>query len=121
MPTDPLFDFDKSTLNDAGKKELDKWIEEAKNLDFESVTLIGYTDQQGSDAYNQKLSLARAKAVQDYFKSHGFPDKPITVEGRGSRDPIVPLSSCSGKSGVALNECLAPNRRVEVKFVAAKK
>ena len=72
-----------------------------------------YTDQLGSEALNSKLSLDRATAVRDYLKAHGFPDKPISVQGLGSQDPQVSLSSCPS-SGQAQINCLAPNRRVVV-------
>jgi outer membrane protein OmpA-like peptidoglycan-associated protein len=91
---DVLFDFDKSTLNDSGKQTLDALIEQAKQQRFESLTITGFTDPLGSDAYNNKLSLDRAAAVRDYLQSHGFPNKPITVQGKGATELKKSLTDC---------------------------
>jgi outer membrane protein OmpA-like peptidoglycan-associated protein len=115
---DVLFDFDKATLNDAGKKTLDDLIAESNTRDFESLALTGYTDPLGSVAHNDKLSLDRANAVRDYLTGHGFPAKPITTEGRGSKDLIKTLADCpSEPSQIA---CLAPDRRVVFTFEKVK-
>lgn len=120
LPADPLFRFGESTLTAEGKSRLDALVHDATTRDFESVHLVGYTDPLGSAAGNAKLSLNRAQAVKDYLVANGFPDKPITVEGRGAQDLKVPMSSCP-YSGQALQDCLAPNRRVEVIVQGLKK
>lgn len=38
-----------------------------------AVRLVGHTDERGSDDYNDRLSLARAKAVARYLEADGFP------------------------------------------------
>jgi outer membrane protein OmpA-like peptidoglycan-associated protein len=114
VPSDLLFDFDQSTIKDEGKQALDQIIEQAKQKDFESLTLTGYADPLGNDAHNQQLSLQRAEAARDYLKAHGFPNRPIDVEGKGSQNPVKPLSECP--AGPSQISCLAPNRRVEFQF-----
>lgn len=115
---DVLFDFGKATLDATGKKVLDDLIVEAKTRSFESLTLTGYTDPLGDAALNDKLSLDRAKAVRDYLTSHGFPSKPITVVGKGSKDLIKTETDCpSGPKQIA---CLAPDRRVVFTFEKVK-
>jgi outer membrane protein OmpA-like peptidoglycan-associated protein len=113
LPADPLFNFGESTLTAEGRMRLDALVSDAKNRDFDAVRLVGYTDPIGNAASNRTLSLRRAQAVKDYLVANGFPDKPITVEGRGAEDLKVPLASCP-YSGQAQRDCLAPNRRVEV-------
>jgi outer membrane protein OmpA-like peptidoglycan-associated protein len=113
LSADVLFDFGRSSLTAAGKAQLDEVIASAKSQVFDAVKLTGYTDPLGSEALNASLSLARAQAVKDYLQAHGFPAKPITVEGRGAQDLIVPLSACPA-SGDAQIKCLAPNRRVVI-------
>lgn len=120
LPADPLFRFGDSTLTAEGKSRLDALIRDATTRDFASVRLVGYTDPLGSAAGNATLSLNRAQAVKDYLVANGFPDKPITVEGRGAQDLKVPMSSCP-YNGQALQDCLAPNRRVEVIVQGLKK
>ena len=113
LRTDALFDFGSSQLSGNGQAVFDRLIDSAKAQSFASATVTGYTDQLGSEALNNKLSLDRATAVRAYLQSHGFPDKPINVQGLGSQDPQVSLSSCPS-SGQAQIDCLAPNRRVVV-------
>lgn len=119
LPADVLFEFGESTLTSQGKQQLDQLIASANGQAFESATLIGYTDPLGSAALNEQLSLARAQSVRAYLQANGFPDKPITVEGRGSQDLLVPLSACPA-SGDAQKSCLAPNRRVVVVLQGVK-
>ncbi len=70
------------------------------------VTVAGYTDAIGTDAYNQKLSERRAKIVYDYLTSHGIDasrlEGPI---GHGKNDPIGDNATDAGR---------AQNRRTEL-------
>lgn len=70
------------------------------------VTVAGYTDSIGSDAYNMSLSERRAKIVYDYLTSHGIDasrlDGPI---GHGKNDPIGDNATDAGR---------AQNRRTEL-------
>jgi outer membrane protein OmpA-like peptidoglycan-associated protein len=117
LPADVLFDFGQSTLTVQGKQQLDQLIASAKGKTFDSVNLIGYTDPLGSATLNDQLSLARANAVKAYLQANGFPDKPITTEGRGSQDAIKQLADCPA-SGDAQITCLAPDRRVVINFIS---
>ena len=65
----------------------------------------GYTDNIGSDEYNQKLSEQRADSVRDYLVSQSVPDSNITAQGYGKTHPIADNSTNSGR---------AQNRRVEL-------
>jgi outer membrane protein OmpA-like peptidoglycan-associated protein len=114
LASDVLFAFDSATLTPAGKGRLDRLLEDAREQDFDSLEITGYTDQLGSSAHNATLSLARAKAVSSYLKSKGF-TKPINVAGRGSADPLVSLATCPAERQAQIN-CLAPNRRVSIKW-----
>jgi len=70
------------------------------------VTVAGYTDSKGTDAYNQKLSERRAKIVYDYLTSHGIDasrlEGPI---GHGASGPIGDNATDAGR---------AQNRRTEL-------
>lgn len=117
LPSDVLFEFGSSSLNDGGRRMLDDVLSRVRGRDFDSLALIGHTDHLGSDAINNPLSVARATAVRDYLTSHGLPNRSITVEGRGSREPVVQPSACTPPpSGQTQQQCLAPNRRVALVF-----
>lgn len=122
LDSDVLFAFGKSDLTADGKAKLDKLIADAKAAKdkgetYSSVNVIGHTDQLGSPAINDPLSLARAKSVKDYLVSKGFPTSQYTIEGKGSREPVVSMSACQGKTDAALKDCLAPNRRVVIELI----
>ena len=68
----------------------------------------GHTDSTGSNAFNAKLSTARANAVKEYLISKGFPAENLTSEGYGPTKPVDSNKTASGR---------AMNRRVEIKLV----
>jgi peptidoglycan-binding protein ArfA len=70
-----------------------------------AVTVIGYTDNQGSDAVNLKLSDTRAKAVAAALVSNGVLASKMTARGAGSANPIADNNTEEGR---------AKNRRVEI-------
>lgn len=115
LSADALFAFGKSSiegLSPKGHEELDALVAKlsaAKRVN--AVQLVGYTDRIGAEAYNLKLSQARAQSVADYLTGHGIPGEVISVDGRGEADPVAECPKLHGKK---LHACLAPNRRVEV-------
>lgn len=111
LSTDTLFEFGKSKLLPAGIEALDQLIAAAKQQNIKSADIVGYTDQIGDEASNLTLSQQRAQAVRDYLSSHGFPNVPMNVVGKGEADPKVSETACAGQDKVS---CLAPNRRVVV-------
>lgn len=70
-----------------------------------AVTVTGYTDNQGSDAVNLKLSDTRAKAVAAALVSNGVLASKMTARGAGAANPIADNSTEDGR---------AKNRRVEI-------
>jgi outer membrane protein OmpA-like peptidoglycan-associated protein len=73
-----------------------------------TITIIGHTDSTGSDAINNPLSINRAAATRDYLVSRGVAASRISIDGRGSREPVADNGTPSGR---------AQNRRVEI-FIA---
>jgi OmpA-OmpF porin, OOP family len=117
MDADTLFGFDKAELTVDGKARLDDMLKglTAADLQSQKIRITGHTDIIGDDAYNRRLSEKRAAAVQEYLVSSGVVPAFIETTGVGSTQPVV---SCEGKRGVALIDCLAPNRRAEIGFSA---
>ncbi len=83
------FDFDKVDLRPASKLELQL----LENLLRENPKLIievaGHTDDIGTDAYNQRLSERRAKAVVNYLVGRGIERSRLRAKGYGKRIPIA--------------------------------
>jgi len=70
-------------------------------------------NRTGNAAYNQALSEKRVATVRDELVRLGVEPVRISTSARGDGTPVV---DCSGRglSGAALQECLLPNRRVDV-------
>lgn len=81
------FDFDKSTLKPEARTILKRNIQVLKDNPNSKVRIAGYTSASGTDAYNQKLSERRAKAVEDYLIGEGIAPERLTRIGYGESDP----------------------------------
>lgn len=53
------------------------------------ITVIGHTDSVSDDAYNDALSLERARAMRNLLIAEGISADHLTVAGRGKREPLV--------------------------------
>ncbi|MDL5385766.1 OmpA family protein [Aeromonas hydrophila] len=117
LNSDVLFAFGKDSLKPEGVAALNglyQQIVEFQPKDGNAV-VVGYTDRIGSDAYNQKLSEARARTVANFLVSKGMAASKVAVEGRGEANPVTG-TKCNGvKAKAQLISCLAPDRRVEVR------
>ena len=106
------FDFDKSTLRPDAVAILNEAIEILKRYPDLRVEVAGHTDSKGTDAYNQKLSERRAKAVYDYLTSNGIDaGRLVGPVGYGESRPIAPNTNEDGSDNP---EGRARNRRTEL-------
>lgn len=108
---DAFFDFDKSVLKPAGKTKLEDLVGKVKAINLEVVIAVGHTDSKGTDAYNQKLSVARAEAVKAFLVSQGLDKSRVYTEGKGESQPAADNKTKEGQ---------ARNRRVEVEVVGTR-
>ena len=108
---DAFFDFGKSVLKPEGKAKLDDLVSKVKNISLEVVIAVGHTDAVGTDAYNQKLSVARSEAVKAYLVSKGIDKNRIYTEGKGETSPVADNKTKEGR---------AKNRRVEIEVVGTR-
>nr|WP_305043262.1 OmpA family protein [Geoalkalibacter sp.] len=93
-----LFDFDRDTIDARNQGIVEQIAARIRALPQAAVEIVGHTDNIGSDAYNQKLSERRAKAVYDLLlaAAGGDPDKRIQYRGAGAQDP--PYDNLSSES-----------------------
>lgn len=100
------FDFDKSELNESGKVELQKLLDDLAQQDFNKITIKGHTDGRGSEDYNLKLSELLAKYVGELIQKE-LSNKQFQID-------------CLAKGGSELisheltEKAHAKNRRVEI-------
>lgn len=107
VSAEALFDHDKSILKPEGKAALQELGDaiKAKGARVVDIDVIGHTDSDGTEEYNQALSERRAQSVSDYLVSEGVDSNIIDVSGQGELNPVA---SNATKEGRALN------RRVDV-------
>ena len=109
LAADVLFAVDKSALTSRAGAVI---AEAAKQLNANAkggtVTVIGYTDSDGSNSYNQALSVKRAQAVAAALRKQVTAPVTLKTSGRGESNPVASNKSDKGK---------ALNRRVSVTFV----
>lgn len=112
LPADALFDFDRATLTPVAAAELAKAADLIRRSPPGPIAIVGHTDGKGEDAYNLRLSEARARTVADWFGGQvGVRQRRFDVSGKGEAAPIAPNTTSEGEDDPAGR---ARNRRVEV-------
>lgn len=100
-----FFDWNLSNITAEAATTLDSMAANFAACGNARVTISGYTDRSGSDAYNQGLSERRAEAVRQYLGGRSVPGGAMTTRGFGESSPRVPTAD-----GVREVQ----NRRVEI-------
>ena len=117
LSSDVLFDFDKAELKPEADGELQKAADIIRQKGKGLILITGYTDSKGTDAYNKRLSLARAQAVKNWFEAQGL-HQNYQTEGLGAANPVAPNTNDDGSDNP---EGRAKNRRVEIIVNKTKK
>lgn len=99
------FDFDKYTLNDAGKDAV-KTTSEAIKTVKEPIRIEGHADARGSDEYNYALGLKRATEVK----------QRLIAEGSMNTFQVVSYGESAPACTESTEDCFAKNRRVHFKI-----
>ncbi len=108
IPSDISFASGRYDLSSSLTPILDRFATTLNQNPVTRIRIIGHTDNVGSDAINNPLSVNRAAATRDYLVGRGVASNRIAIDGRGSHEPIADNGSAAGR---------AKNRRVEI-FVA---
>lgn len=95
----------KDELTTESRAELDKVFAELKRRPLPDIVVIGHTDTVGNDAFNDRLSLARAQKTRDMMVGMGIASERVEAAGRGRRELLVPTAE---------NTAEPRNRRVEI-------
>jgi outer membrane protein OmpA-like peptidoglycan-associated protein len=104
-----LFDTDRSALKAAAQSNLQKLAVSLQNNPETNITIVGHTDNTGTDAHNMELSIQRADAVKSFIAADNVASSRLQTTGKGESEPIADNTTAAGR---------AQNRRVEIVIVA---
>ena len=107
-----LFGYDRADLGTSAQANLDKLVNVLNKYPDTNIQIIGHTDSNGSDEYNQGLSERRANAVVSYLRTHNITGGRLSAKGLGEADPIAANDTEDNRS---------LNRRVEFVITANEK
>ncbi|MEK7342730.1 MAG: OmpA family protein [Pseudomonadota bacterium] len=107
MPSGITFAYDRADVQPQFQPTLNDVASVLAQYPKTYVDVLGHTDSDGTDAYNQTLSERRAQAVASYLVSRGVQSARIATRGYGETQPIASNATEEGK---------ASNRRVEIKI-----
>jgi OOP family OmpA-OmpF porin len=98
------FDYNKAIIKPESMGTLNMIMQVMKDNPEIKFEVGGYTDSDGADAYNLKLSQQRAESVRDQLIKMGIDGSRLMAKGYGETRPIGDNNTHDGK---------ANNRRVE--------
>ena len=110
IPNDISFDSGRHDIKPKLRPILDQFAQGLAQQAGTDVRIIGHTDNVGSEASNNLLSVNRAQSARDYLVSRGVSASRVAIDGRGEREPIADNSTEAGR---------ARNRRIEI-FLAER-
>jgi outer membrane protein OmpA-like peptidoglycan-associated protein len=102
------FEPAESILKEEFKNYLKKIIQVVNGHTDLRLKVIGHTDWDGSDSYNEKLSLKRAETIIHFLESNGLERDRIEYEFKGEKKPVESNETLEGKKR---------NRRVDFQFI----
>jgi outer membrane protein OmpA-like peptidoglycan-associated protein len=111
MPGNITFAFNDASLQPQFYPVLDEVARTLTEYNQTVVEVAGHTDNVGSDAYNQELSVRRANSVASYLQGRGVLQQRLITVGAGESRPVASNDNETGR---------AQNRRVEITLVPVR-
>ena len=99
------FESGNSNINKKSKSILNSIVDILKKTPNFKLDIKGYTDTDGDENMNLRLSDSRAKIVKKYLTKRGISDKRLFTKGYGEQNPIADNNT---------EESNAKNRSVEL-------
>ncbi len=100
-----LFGSDVESLNRQSTDIVERIGKALLGVGIDHVRIDGHTDASGKEAYNQQLSVRRAKSVATVLTAVGMPEQNIQLQGLGSSQPVASNDTAAGRT---------ENRRVSI-------
>ena len=105
IPNDISFDTGSAAIKPQLRAVLDPFANSLRGDPTARLMIVGHTDNTGSEAINNPLSVERANSVRDYLTARGVAGARVDTAGRGEREPVADNTTEAGR---------AKNRRVEI-------
>jgi outer membrane protein OmpA-like peptidoglycan-associated protein len=105
MTGQTAFETNSTDIKPGFYSTMDKLADVVVRYGKTTLTVMGHTDNVGSDNFNQDLSLRRAHSVAHYFESKKVDAVRMAISGKGETQPVASNASESGRQ---------QNRRVEI-------
>jgi outer membrane protein OmpA-like peptidoglycan-associated protein len=102
---DVLFDFGQATLKPGGMQTVNQLGDFLNEYPERHILIEGFTDNIGSEAFNEALSTRRAENVKNALMTKGVRSDRIRIKGYGIQYPVANNATEEGRR---------QNRRVEV-------
>jgi outer membrane protein OmpA-like peptidoglycan-associated protein len=105
MTSQTAFDTDSSSIKPGFHTTMNKLSDVVVRYGKTTLTVVGHTDNVGSDVYNQRLSERRALSVAQYLESQRVDPLRLATAGKGEAQPVASNAAEAGRQA---------NRRVEI-------
>ena len=105
MTNQTAFETNSTDIKPGFHSTMDKLADVVVRYNKTALTVVGHTDNVGSDSYNQKLSEQRALSVARYLEGKRVHSMRLATSGKGESQPLASNNSESGRQA---------NRRVEI-------
>lgn len=99
------FAFASNVIPDSAAKDVADLVQFMNDNPASKISIIGHTDDIGTDERNQPRSEARAKALGDKLIASGIDAGRIATSGKGAKIPVASNATTLGR---------AENRRIEI-------
>lgn len=105
VPGDFSFDTGRADIKPNMRPILDRFAKTLNENKATHIRVVGHTDNTGSDAVNDPLSVNRAASTRNFLGDRGVATSRISIDGRGDHNPIASNDTAEGR---------ARNRRIEI-------
>ena len=103
------FGYNNNDFTEKALEDLSKFADDLVFFPNAKVSIKGYTDSDGNQAYNRNLSQFRANIVKSFLLGKGANSNQIETLGMGSENPIAKNDTIQGRT---------MNRRVEIEVIS---
>lgn len=109
---DFMFKMNQKRLSETAMNYIKNLSTSLKVDEIDKITIVGFTDQTGTQIKNVKISNERSQEIKKHFNQNGVPEEKMVAYGLGKVN--LKENCLLIKDYKARFECHDKNRRVEV-------